>query len=99
MSSIVYYVFSPMVSRCSCMSLNTRVKLQHDIDFMGRIRILLRFYSYKTNIYLFTMFEVTGNLPVRSVAIFLFWSMILVATMLLHCYSGVVGGSSFLVGS
>ena len=81
------------------MSLNTWVKLQHDINFMGRIRILLQFYSYNTNIYLFIMFEVTGNLPVRSVDICLLWLMIIVKTVLVRCVSGLIDGSSCIIGS
>ena len=69
-SSIVYYVLSPLVSRILFMSLNTWVKFLHDIDFMGRIRILLQFYSYNTNIYLFPMSEVIRKLPIRYVDIF-----------------------------
>ena len=81
------------------MYLNTRVKSLHDIDFMERIRILLRLYSDNTNIYLFIMFEVTGNLPVRSVDICLLWLMIFVKTVLIRCVSGVIDGSSCIIGS
>ena len=80
------------------MSLNTWVKLQHYIDFMGLIRILLQLCSYKTNIYLFPMFEVTGNLPVRSVDIFFLWLMIFVKTVLVRCVSGTIDGSSCIIG-
>ena len=81
------------------MSLNTWVKLQHDINFMGWIRILLQLCSYKTIIYLFPMFEVTRNLPVRSVDICLLWLMIFVKTVLVRCVSGLIDGSSCIIGS
>ena len=70
-----------------------------DLNFMVRIKLLLLSYSYRTNIYLFSLFEVTGNLPVKSVAIWLLWSMILVKTVFVCCESGDIGGSSSFVGS
>ena len=99
LSSIVYSFLSTLVCRCSCMSLNTPVKSLHDINFMGRTRILLRLYSYNTNIYLFPMFEVTGNLPVRSVDICLLWLMVSLKTVLVRCVSGVIDGYSCLIVS
>ena len=81
------------------MSLNTWVKSQHDINFTGGIRILLQLCSYKTIIYLFPMFEVTGNLPVRYVDIFLLWLVIFVKTVLVRCVSGAIDGSSCIIGS
>ena len=93
------FCLGPLLSRCSCISLNTRMNLLHDIYFMGRIRILLRLYSYKTNIYLLPMFEVTGNLPVRSVDICLLCLMIFVKSVVVLCVSGVIDSSSCLIGS
>ena len=69
LSSIMYSGLSPLVSRCSCRSLKTHMNLLYDLAFMGRIKILFLLYSYITNIYLFPLFEVTGNLPVKSVDI------------------------------
>ena len=69
-----------------------------DIAFVGRINILLLFYSYVKNRYLFPLLEVTGNLPVRSVAICLLWLTILVNAVLVYCVSGLIGvSSSFIV--
>ena len=88
-----------LVSRCPCRSLKTRMNLLYILDFTGRIRILLLSYSYNTNIYLLTMFEVTGNLPVRYLDICLLWLMILVNTVLVCCASGVIVGYSCIVRS
>ena len=89
----------PLVSMCSYRSLKTQMNYLSDLAFMGRIKILLLLYSQSTNIYLFPLFEVTGNLPIKSAAIFLLWLMILVNTVLVHCASGVIGGSSSFIGS
>ena len=70
-----------------------------DFSFMGWIKILFILYSYNTDIYLFTLFEVIGNLPVKSVAIRLLWLMILVKNVLVCCTSSVIVGSSCLIGS
>ena len=83
----------PLVSRCSCRYLKTRMNSLSDIAFIGWIKILFLYYSYSTNIYSFLIFEVTGDLHVKSVPIFLLLSMILVKTVLIHCTSGVIGGS------
>ena len=45
------------------------------------------------------MFEVIGNLPIRSVDICLLWLMIFVKTVLVRCVSGVIDGYSFIIGS
>ena len=60
--------------------------------------MLLLSYSYITNIYLFPLAEVTGNLPVRSVDICLFMLMILMNILLVHCVSVLIGGSSCIIG-
>ena len=71
------------------------------LAFMGRTRIILLLYLYNTNKYLLPLFEVTGNYPVRSVAICFLWYMILVRTML-ESYSrgdrGPLGGCQALTG-
>ena len=46
-SSIIYAGLSPLASRCSWRSLETHMKLLSNIAFMGRINILLLYYSYK----------------------------------------------------
>ena len=69
LSSLIYDVLIPLVSRCSCRSLKTRMNLLSGIALMGKIKILFLSHSYNTNRYLFTLFEVTVNLPVKSVAI------------------------------
>ena len=98
-SSIVYAGLIPLMNRFSRRSLKNRMNLLSDLVFMGRIKIIFLSYSYNTNIYLFTLFEVTGVLPVRYVAIYLMLSMILVNTVLVHFASGVIGSSSCLIVS
>ena len=88
-----------MVSRCPCRYLKTCMRFMSDFAFMGRIKIPLLLYSYSRNRYLFTLFEVTGNLPVKSVVICILWLMILVNALLVRCASGVISGLSSLVGS
>ena len=75
--SIVYAGLSPLMSRFSCRSLKTQINYLSDINSMEQIRILCLTYSYNMNMYLLPLFEVTGNFPVRYVAIFILWSMIL----------------------
>ena len=55
-----------------------------DLTFMEQIKMILLLYSYSTNRYLFSLFEDTGNLPVKSVAILFLWLMILVKTVLMR---------------
>ena len=59
--------------------------------------MILPLYSYNVNIYLFSMFDVTEYFNVRYVVIFLFWSMILVRTVLVRCYSCAVCSHSYLM--
>ena len=82
LSSLMYADLRPLVSKFSCRSLKTRIHLLSDLDFMGWINKLFILYSKNTNWYLFTLLDVTGNLPVRYVAICLLWLIILVNTML-----------------
>ena len=51
------------------------------------------------NRYLLPMFEVTRNLPVRSMDICLLWLIMFVKTVLVRCVSGVIDGYSCLIGS
>ena len=89
----------PLVSMWLYRSLNCRMNLLSDLDFMGRIKMILLLYSYNMNSYLFILLGVTGNLPVRYLAIYLFWSMIFVNTLLVRCDSGVISGSFCIIGS
>ena len=68
------------------------------LALMVQNRMMLILYSYNMNIYFLPLLEFTGNLPVRYVTIFLLGSKILVNNMLVHCSSGVIGGSSCLLG-
>ena len=71
LSSLVYAILIPLVSRCSCRYFKTQMNLLSDLAFMGRIKILFLLYLYSTNRYFFTLFYVTGNLPVKYDTIFL----------------------------
>ena len=53
------------------------------LAFIGRTNILLMSYSYMENSYLFTKSDVTGNFPVRLVAILFRGLMILVKNWLI----------------
>ena len=53
------------------------------LDFIGCTNILLMSYSYMENSCLFTKSDVTGNFPVRLVAILFRGLMILVKTWLI----------------
>ena len=88
LSSLIYDVLIPLVSRCSCRSLKTRMNLLSGIALMGKIKILFLSHSYNTNRYLF-----------QSVSICLLWSIILANTVLVRYNSGFIGGSSSFIGS
>ena len=99
LSSIMCAGLIPLANRCSCRSLKTQVNLLSDISFIGCIKIILLLFLYITDTYLFQLFYITGNLPVKSVAICLLWLMILVNIVLVHCASGFIGCSSSFIGS
>ena len=73
LTSIMYDVLSPMVSRSSYRSLKNLMNSLSVIYFMGLIKILFLSYLYNMNRYLFPLFEFTVNLIVMSVAICLLW--------------------------
>ena len=69
------------------------------LSFIGMIKILFLLHSKNTNRYLFPLFEVTGNLAVKYVSIFLVWSIILVNNLLVHCAIGFISGSLSFIGA
>ena len=91
-SSLIYYGLIPLMSRCSWRSLKTRTDSLSDLAFMGLTNVLLLSYSYIYNRYLFPLLEVTGNLPVRYVAICLH----LVGHMPIYLGSVLRGGVSLV---
>ena len=99
LSSLIYSGLISLVIKCPWRSLKIRMNSLYDITFMGQIKMIFLSYSYKTNLYLFPLFEVTGNLYFKCVSICLFCSMILVNNVLVHCASGVIGGSACCIGS
>ena len=97
--SLIYTGLIPLSSRWSCRSLKTRMNSLSDLTFMEQIKMILLLYSYSTNRYLFSLFEDTGNLPVKSVAILFLWLMILVKTVLMRYASVFISWSSSFIES
>ena len=90
LSSLIYSGLISLVIKCPWRSLKIRMNSLYDITFMGQIKMIFLSYSYKTNLYLFPLFEVTGNRPVRYVVISLLWLIILVKSVLVRCVSGFI---------
>ena len=93
----MYVVLIPLVGRCSWRYLKTLTNSLSVIAFMGRKGIIFLSYSYSTNSYLFTLFELNGNFSVMDVSICLLWLAILVNTALVCCARGGIGRYSCIL--
>ena len=71
--SLVYAVLSTMVSRFSYRSLKAQTNSLYALAFMEHTIMILLLFLYHKNRYALPLFEVTGNFPVRSQAVFLMW--------------------------
>ena len=83
----LFYIFP-------CKSCKIRKNYLSILAFVGRTSITLLSYSYKTNKYLIPLLYITGNRPVRLVAIVCRRSMILLKTWLYRLSNFLISSSS-----